>query len=215
VPVRALLFDFNGTLSDDEHIQCEVYRRLFAEQGRPLSVEQYYADLAGFSDEEIVERWLGPGHPAAAQVVADRVRLVGATIADGSSVSPGVRRALRTAAGRAGLAIVSGASRVEIEPVLEAAELDVFDALVTMEDVVHGKPDPEGYFRALQLLRVAPAEAVAVEDTEPGIAAAKAAGLYTVGVLGTMGAERLAAADELAERLDVVLVERLLVLESR
>jgi HAD superfamily hydrolase (TIGR01509 family) len=126
-------------------------------------------------------------------------------------VSPGVRRALRAAAGRAALAIVSGASRVEIEPVLEAADLDVFDALVTMEDVVRGKPDPEGYLRALQLLRVAPAEAVALEDTEPGIAAAKAAGLYTVGVLGTMGAERLAAADELAERLDSALVERLLV----
>ena len=54
MPVRALLFDFNGTISDDEHVQCEVYQRLFAEQGRPLSAELYYRELAGLSDDEIV-----------------------------------------------------------------------------------------------------------------------------------------------------------------
>jgi beta-phosphoglucomutase len=210
VPLRALLFDFNGTISDDEHLQCEVYRRLFAEQGRPLSAEEYYAQLAGLSDDEIVKRWLGPGHPAAAQVVADRIRLVGEATSDGSSIAPRVREAVRAAVGRAALAVVSGASRFEIEPVLSAAGLQVFDAVVTMEDVVHGKPDPEGYVRALELLAVEPGDAAALEDTEAGVASAKAAGVYTVGVLGTMGAERLAAADELVERLDVALVERLL-----
>jgi beta-phosphoglucomutase len=212
VPVRALLFDFNGTLSDDEHIQCEIYRRLFAEQGRPLSAEQYYAELAGLSDQEIVELWLGPGHPAAEQVVADRIRLFQETVPDGSSVTPHVREAVHAAVGRAALAVVSGASRGEVDSVLRAAELEVFDAVVTMEDVGRGKPDPEGYLRALELLAVEPGDAVALEDTEPGVVSAKAAGVYTVGVLGTMGPERLAAADELVERLDLVLIERLLAL---
>ena len=208
--VRALLFDFNGTLSDDEHVQCDIYRRLFADLGRPLTEERYYAELAGLSDEEIAERWLGPGHPAAEQVVADRIRLFQETLPDGSSVAPHVREAVRAAAGRAALAVVSGASRVEVETVLRAAGLEVFDAVVTMEDVARGKPDPEGYLRALELLCVDPADAVALEDTEAGVAAAKAAGVYTVGVLGTMSPERLAAADELAERVDAALVERLL-----
>jgi len=210
VVVRALLFDFNGTLSDDEHVQCEIYRRLFEEQGRPLTAEQYYAELAGLSDQEIVERWLGPGHPAAAQVVADRIRLFQETVPDGSSVAPHVREAVRAAAGRAALAVVSAASRSEVESVLHAAGLEVFDAVVTMEDVTRGKPDPEGYLRALELLSVEAGDAVALEDTEAGVASAKAAGVYTVGVLGTMGPERLAAADELAERVDAALVERLL-----
>ena len=210
VPVRALLFDFNGTLSDDEHVQCEIYRRLFAEQGRPLPAEQYYAELAGFSDEEIVERWLGAGHPAAPHVLAERIRLFRESITDGSSVSPQVREAVRAAVGRAKLALVSGASRGEVEAVLRAAGLEVFDAVVTMEDVARGKPDPEGYLRALELLGVEPGDAVALEDTEPGVASAKAAGVYTVGVLGTMGPERLAAADELVEHVDSALVERLL-----
>jgi beta-phosphoglucomutase len=210
VPVRALLFDFNGTISDDEWIQCEVYRQLFADQDRPLSAEQYYTQLAGLSDEEIIERWLGPEHPAAPRVLADRIRLVAARTSDGSSVSNEVRAAVREAVGRALLAVVSGASRIEIGPVLRAAQLEVFDAVVTMEDVSRGKPDPEGYLRALELLQVAAGDAVALEDTEPGVAAAKAAGLYTVGLLGTMGPERLTAADELAEQLDTALLERLL-----
>ena len=210
MPVRALLFDFNGTLSDDERAQCEIYRRLFAGQGRPLTPEQYFAELAGFSDEEIVERWLGPGHPAAAGLIADRIRLYQETVADGSTVPAHVREAVRAAAGRARLAVVSGAARVEVESVSRAAGIDVFDALVTMEDVEHGKPDPAGYLLALRLLGVPAVEAVAFEDTEPGVQAAKTAGLYTVAVLGTMPAERLAAADELAPRLDLPLVERLL-----
>jgi beta-phosphoglucomutase len=212
VPVRALLFDFNGTLSDDEQVQCEIYRRLFEVQGRPMTAEQYYAGLAGLSDREIVERWLGVAHPAGEQVLADRIRLFQETAPDGSSVAPHVREAVRAAAGRAALAVVSGASRFEVEPVLRAAGLDLFDAVVTMEDVSRGKPDSEGYLRALELVAVEPGDAVALEDTEAGVASAKAAGIYTVGVLGTMGPERLAAADELADRVDVALVERLLAL---
>ena len=61
--MRALLFDFNGTLSDDEGIQCEILQELFAAQGKPLSQHEYFDRLAGLSDPEIVERWLGPGIP--------------------------------------------------------------------------------------------------------------------------------------------------------
>ena len=50
----ALLLDFNGTLSDDEGVQCAIFRELFAEQGRPLSEQEYFDELAGRSDPEIV-----------------------------------------------------------------------------------------------------------------------------------------------------------------
>jgi len=76
--------------------------------------------------------------------------------------------------------------------------------------VTRGKPDPEGYLLALEQLRVQAADAVAIEDTPPGIAAAKAAGLHCVAVLGTAPRERLAGADEIASRLDSGLVDRLL-----
>jgi len=209
--VQALLFDFNGTLSDDERVQCGVYRELFA-PFRPLTEEEYFAELAGLSDAEIIERWLGAGHPAAAELLEGRTRLVGERIADGSSVKLHIREAVRRAAEGARLAVVSGAARSEVEAVMRAGEIDVFEVVVTAEDVARGKPDPEGYLRALELLDVPAVEAAALEDTPPGVAAAKAAGVFCVAVLGTVSEERLREADEIVARVDEKLVERLLAL---
>ena len=206
----ALLFDFNGTLSDDEGVQCAIFRELFAEQGRPLSEQEYFDVLAGRSDPEIVEHWLGTGHPATAEVLERRVQLFRERAGDGSSVPPHVRESVLRAAGRSRLAIVSGAVRSEIDMVLRAAGLDVFEVIVSAEDVTRGKPDPEGYLLALRRLRLQAADAVAIEDAPPGIAAAKAAGLSCVAVLGTVPRERLGQADEIVPRLDAGLVDRLL-----
>ena len=208
--MAALLFDFNGTLSDDEGVQCRIFRELFAEQGRPLGEQEYFEELAGRSDPEIVERWLGAGHPATAQVLEHRVRLFRERAGDGSTVRPHVRDAVLRAAGRARLAVVSGAVRSEVETVLRAASLEVFDVIISAGDVMRGKPDPEGYLLALQQLGVQAADAVAIEDAAPGVAAAKAAGLHCVAVLGTAPRERLGEADEIVSRLDSGLVDRLL-----
>jgi len=127
-------------------------------------------------------------------------------------VPPEVREAVRAAAGRARLAVVSGAPRAAVETVLAGAGLaELFEEIVAAEDVERGKPDPAGYLHALALLGIPPDEAVAVEDSEAGVAAAKAAGLYVVAVLGTADPARLEAADEIADRLDAAVVERLLV----
>src|SRR5919206_2743520 len=120
---RAIVFDFNGTLSDDEPILCEIFIELFAEHGKPLSAQEYFDHLAGYSDPEIVYRWLGRDHPDAEAVIAERVRRYRAAVSDGSTVHEPVREAVRYAAARVPLAIVSGAARAEIEPVVEAAGL--------------------------------------------------------------------------------------------
>ena len=213
--VAALLFDFNGTLSDDEALQCAIFRDLFAAQGRPLAEREYFEELAGLSDPEIVERWLGVGHPAAGEVLEGRVRLYRERAGDGSTVPAHVREAVLAAAGRARLAVVSGAVRTEVETVLGSAGLDVFDTIVSAEDVGRGKPDPEGYLLALDQLGVTAEGATAIEDAPPGVSAAKAAGLRCVAVLGTAPRERLHEADEVVARLDVALVDRLLASPSR
>ena len=110
------------------------------------------------------------------------------------------------------MAVVTGAARREVEPVLAAAGLaGSVTAVVSSDDVVHGKPHPEGYVQALELLGgVAPGEAVAFEDTEAGVASVKSAGLRCVAVLGTLAPGRLAAADEIVPAIDVELIRRLL-----
>lgn len=211
--VRAVIFDFNGTLSNDEPILCDIFRELFADQGKPLSAEEYFDQLAGLSDPEIVRKWLGPAHPAVDDVIAERIARYRAAVSDGSTVPETVRQAVRYAAGRVPVAIVSGAARAEIEPVLTAAGLaSVIQVVVSADDIREGKPDPESYLRALELLDddIHAGEVIVLEDTEAGIASAKAAGMRCIAVLGTLKPERLAAADEIVPAIDVALMRRLL-----
>jgi HAD superfamily hydrolase (TIGR01509 family) len=213
VRLRAVILDFNGTLSQDEPILCEIFTELFAEHGKPLSAQEYFDELAGLSDPEIVRTWLGPSHPDVDEVIAERTQRYRAAVADGSSVPEELRAAVRYAAQRIPLAIVSGAARDEIEQVVEAAGIaDCFRAIVAAEDIEHGKPDPAGYRRALNLLDdgIEAADVLVLEDTEAGVASAKAAGMQCFAVLGTLAPERLAAADEIVERIDVQLMQRLL-----
>jgi HAD superfamily hydrolase (TIGR01509 family) len=211
--VRAVIFDFNGTVSDDEPLLCEIFMRLFAEHGKPISAQEYLDRLAGLSDPEIVRTWLGDDHPDVEAVIAERGDLYRAAAADGSTVREHVREAVRYAAARVPLAICSGAARAEIEPVVEAAGLaSCFQAIVSSDDIAHGKPDPEGYEEALAALQVDPADSLVVEDTEAGIASARAAGVgHVVALQTTLDPSRLGGADELIDRLDLGVMRRYLV----
>jgi beta-phosphoglucomutase len=210
---RAVVFDFNGTLSNDEPVLCEIFQELFAEHGRPLSTQEYYDELAGLSDPEIVRAWLGRDHPAVDEVVEERIVRYRARIADGSTISEATRAAVRYAAEAVPVGVVSGAARAELEPVLAAAGIaDRISVVVAAEDVERGKPEPDGYERALAVLDagLAAPDVVVFEDTEAGVASAKAAGMRCIAVLGTLAPERLAGADEIVEGLDVAVMRRLL-----
>ena len=212
MPARALIFDFNGTLSDDEPILCEIFGELFAARGNPMSAQEYFDEVAGLSDAEIVRTWLGRDYPDVDAIVDKRIRRYRAAVADGSSIPDEAREAVRYAAARVPVAIVSCAAREASEPVLEAAGLaETIGTVVSADDVSHGQPDPAGYFRALELLDggIDAREVVAIEDTEAGIAAAKGAGMRCLAVLGTLAPERLRAADEIVEQVDLELVRRL------
>ena len=211
--VRAVIFDFNGTLSDDEPILCEIFMHLFAEHGKPMSAQEYFDRLVGLSDPEIVRAWLGDDDPDVKSVIEERTRRYRDAVADGSSVHEHVREAVRFAASRVPLAICSGAARAEIEPVVDAAGLGAcFETIVSSDDVAHGKPDPEGYAKALAALDVDPADSLVVEDTEAGIASARAAGVGRVVALQTtLDPRRLMEADMLIDRLDLAVMRRYLV----
>ncbi len=211
--VRAVAFDFNGTLSDDEPVLCAVYRDMFSEHGRPLTEDDYYGALAGLAEETIIGTWLDVQGAELAELVDERIERYLARTEHGETVSAAVRDAVAYAAAHVPVAVVSGAFRREIEPVLAGAGLaGHVTVLVAADDVERGKPDPECYLSAVSALdgNLRPDEVVAFEDTQAGVTSAKAAGVYCVALLGTHPAERLGAADELVEVIDVALVRRLL-----
>jgi HAD superfamily hydrolase (TIGR01509 family) len=153
-----------------------------------------------------VRMWLGRDDPGLVERKIARYR----ELADGSTVPAEAREAVHAAAEAVAVAVVSGSARAEVEPVLAAAGLtDAVRLIVSADDIERSKPDPEGYLLALRRLGLGPDDAVAVEDSEAGVAAAKAAGIYCVAVTTTLPAGRLSEADELAERVDRDLISRL------
>lgn len=210
----AVIFDFNGTVSDDEQLLAELFHEIFAEVGIDVPASLYFDQFVGYSDAEICRRLLarfgrGDENGLAERLIARRTELYLAAQRARPTVRPQAVEMVRQVAARVPVAIASGAARLEIETVLEASGLrDLFEVLVCLEDVTNGKPDPEGYLVALDLLnrnRSSPIQATDVlvfEDSEHGLQAAIAAGMRCVMVAGPTPAARLAGAAAIVDSLD-------------
>lgn len=199
-----MIFDFNGTLSDDEPILLRVFAGLFAEHlGWRLTADEYFARFAGLSDREIVETAVAeqapPDHRSTDGIVERLLRLRREHYLEqvdrACPVREDTQALVRAVAGAGALqAIVTGAQRADVDLVLARSKVaDCFDVVVTEEDVHAGKPDPEGYLLGAERLGVGPAGVLVFEDSVAGIRAARSAGMRCVGVVGTHDAATLAA----------------------
>lgn len=214
--LRAVLFDFNGVLLDDEPLHAELLLTLAREAGIEVTLERYATRYVGLNDRNAVAAiWGDAGRPlpsdAIRRLVEEKARRYEVAVL-ARDFFPGARELVREAARRVPIGIVSGALRAEVTGGLKRAGLfDRFTALVTAEDVGRGKPDPEGYARGLadvnrDLVRLkkeplGPRNVLVIEDTEHGVAAAKAAGMKVVAVGHTLPRHRLDAADAFVPRL--------------
>ena len=224
--LRAILFDFNGVLVDDEPIHLEMFQRVLADEGISLTAEDYYRDYLGMDDRGCFAAVLQRAGEAA--TVPRLMRLIARKASyyqdrmreRGYPFFPGAAELVAELASKGRmLGIVSGALREEVESALRQAGLrERFKVLITAEDVNEGKPDPEGYRKALDVFNsepplperlLHPHEVLAVEDTPAGLSAAADVGLATLAVAHTYPAARLRMADALAESLAGMTVERL------
>lgn len=205
-PGRAVIFDFNGTLSDDEPILARIFAEIFAERlGWAMTDEEYRSALLGHSDREIVEiavrthggREHGGGDP---ELVEELLRLRRerylVSVAEQSPISAeAVELVERLAAAGVPMAIVTGAQRADVEAVLASSPVGAhLHHLVAEEDVRRGKPDPEGFQRGAALLGVEPTSVLVLEDSVPGVRGAEAAGMRCVVVTGPSTLAEVAAA---------------------
>jgi beta-phosphoglucomutase len=210
----AVIFDFNGTVSDDEQLLAELFHEIFAEVGIDVPASLYFDEFVGYSDAEICKRLLARFGRAdedglTDRLIARRTELYLEAQRERPTVHPEAIEMVRQVASRVPVAIASGAARLEIETVLGASGLrDLFGVLVCLEDVTNGKPDPEGYLVALDRLnrdRPSPIKATDVlvfEDSEQGLRAAIAAGMRCVVVAGPTPAARLTGAAAIVDSLD-------------
>jgi HAD superfamily hydrolase (TIGR01509 family) len=195
---EAVIFDFNGTLSDDEPVLFEVFREMFRHHlGWDMGREDYFGPLAGLSDREIVERAVsahGGGVPVE-DLLAERRTRYAAAVAERSPVRHGTLDLVRSLVESGHrLAIVTGAQRPDVRLVLDGIAVGGhFEVIVTEEDVRRGKPDPEGFLLAASSLGVDPGATVVLEDSVAGVRAGLAAGMTVVAVTGTADEQTLAA----------------------
>jgi beta-phosphoglucomutase len=187
VETPALLFDFNGVLVDDEEHHRAAFTTVLAQDAIPLSRDAYYAHYLGLNDRTCfltafarAGKALSTGR--ADRLVAEKSQAYERAVAAAFALVPGAATFVSRAAGPFRLALVSGALRREIETGLERSGLrSYFEVIVAAEDVAACKPDPAGYQQARAALArrrpLTPARCVVIEDSLPGLAAARAAGM--------------------------------------
>lgn len=223
MPLRGIVFDFDGVLADTEPSHLAAFQDVLAGTGLTLSTGDYYDRYMGYDDVGTL-RALGrdQGRPlddgAVRRLVAAKARRFEARVRDGNLLFPGAAACIERLAAAAPLGIASGALHAEIDAILTAANVrDRFQVIVGADDVVRSKPAPDTYERAVELLAAAGTGAelsacVAIEDTVWGIEAAHAAGLPCVALTHSYPAAALATADAVLGSLDELqpaLLERL------
>jgi beta-phosphoglucomutase len=179
-----ILFDFNGVIVDDESQHCDSLIATLAGYGYALDRDTYYREYLGFDDRECFRFTFERNgrqvdESVLLEAIARKHTEYERSIRGSMRLVPGVSDFIENAAlDGFQLAIVSGALRSEIELVLQLAGLRPhFAEIIAAEDVGACKPDPQGFNRARERLELAPKRCVVVEDSIPGLRAARAAGL--------------------------------------
>jgi sugar-phosphatase len=197
---EAILFDLDGVLVDSTPIVSRVWRQWAIKHG--FNPEYVIHAAHGRRTIETVQA-LAPHLDAQAET--DWVETREINNSDGLLVVPGARELLGSLPPDRFTVVTSG-----IRPLatirLRAAGLPVPAAMVTADDVAHGKPDPEPYLKGAALLGFEPGDCLVFEDAPSGLRSAKTAGMCTVGVSTTYPAEQLSTADWVIPTLDAVKV---------
>jgi len=223
--LRAVIFDFSGVLLLDEPRLYLICRDGLARRGISLD-RGTYDRLVGLSDREFFARALeAHGHDARPRTIAALVRAKTARylreVAAAPPLAPGAAELVRGAAARWPCALAAGAPRREVTAVLRATKLaGCFRAVVALEDLERGKPDPEVFRTALVRLNAAaapappiePAGCLVVEDSPLGVEAAHLAGMRALAVATSLPPPRLAGADWIVSTLEGLDADRLVTL---
>jgi len=206
--IRAIFFDFNGVIIDDETIQMKAYHEVLSGHEIALTEELYFGAL-GMDDRTFVRSMFEHAKkplsdPLLEEVLGAKTDLHRQMIEE-LPLFPGVLTFLKAASREFQLGLVSMANLVEVSYVFQRANLTpLFSVIVTAEDASVCKPAPDCYLAGLLKLNdlrqherelpLLASECLAIEDSPPGIQSARAAGMRTLGVTNTVTEEALRAA---------------------
>jgi len=191
---RAVIFDMDGVIVDSE----PRHERAFLEVVRAIGYGETHgvswADWVGRSDHELWLDFLARHKPAQSleQLLKMKRDLVLEIIRREEPVFAGLAELVEKLYPVCKLGLASGSERAVVEAVLSLQDLRrFFSATVTASDIKQGKPAPDIFLRAAELLGIAPEDCWVIEDSKPGVAAGLAAGMRVIAITNTHPAEEL------------------------
>ena len=183
-PPAAVVFDCDGLLLETESCWTHAEEELFERYGRAFGADEKRALIGTslFDGSYILERLLEqPGR--AGELGRELLDLVERRLLEEATAMPGAVDLVLELQGRTPVAVASNTPERLVRGALACAGVaELFDVVVTADQVAEPKPSPYVYLRACELLGVSPPTSVALEDSPTGVAAARAAGMFVIGI---------------------------------
>ena len=199
--VKAAIFDLDGTLVDNNPYHLQSWIKYLKNMDREISEEEYKANVNGRTNKDVIEYiYQRKMDDAEAMVYAHEKEaiyreLYQPHITPVAGLLPLLQKLKEL---NIPMAIATSGIQVNIDFMFSNIDIrNYFDVIVNSSHIKKGKPDPEIYFKAAELLNVKPENCLVFEDAVVGINSAKAAGMKVIGVLTTHSAGELAGADAL------------------
>ena len=204
----AAIFDWDGVVIDSSAQHEKSWELLAVEIGKPLPAGHFKKGF-GKKNRVIIPEILGwSQNPEEIDRLGDRKEELYRELVrqGGMRILPGARELLaKLKTSGIPRAIASSTSRANLDSIFASTGLnELFDAVVSAEDVVNGKPAPDVFLKAASLLGVPPEKCVVFEDALFGIEAAQRAGMKVVAVATTNALDLLRHADRAVESLDEI-----------
>jgi beta-phosphoglucomutase len=204
---RAFIFDMDGVLTDNMRLHADSWVELFRDFGlEGLDAERYLIETAGMKGVDVLRYFLDPkiNEAEAERLTELKDFLYRVKSRDLIKPMPGLFEFLNAAVTHnIKLGIGTGAGPRNIDYILGILNLtDKFQAIVNPFQVRHGKPHPDIFLRAAELMQVHPSSCIVFEDALPGVEAARKAGMSCVAVTTTNNADAFSSFENIVQIID-------------
>jgi HAD superfamily hydrolase (TIGR01509 family) len=204
---QAVIFDMDGVIVDSEPRHERAVLEVIDEIGHGRDHGLRVSDYIGRSDQDVWRDFIARNKPRQTldQLLAMKRQRTVEILRREQPVFPGVIALLEQLAARCPLALASGSEQAVVEAVLELKDMGrFFSAVVTGSEIDRGKPAPDIFLKAAARLGVGPQACWVIEDSKPGIAAARAAGMRVIAITNTHPAAELQHATHVVETYEEI-----------